>query len=81
MGKTARLREHCKEYLERHGVCNTAEIFDFINKNTRWGTTMNQLSNVLSKTKGIVKVDYIDVSSTRGVVTTRLRVCEWMLED
>lgn len=81
MGKTERLTKHVKDYLTRHGICNTAEIFEHINENTRHGTTMNQLSNVLSKTKGIVKVDYIDQSSTRGVVTTRLRVCEWMLED
>ena len=56
--KTVRIREKIKKYLGDRPR-NTAEILEHINSTMRHGTTSQQLGNVLSKDKDIVKVGYI----------------------
>ena len=56
--KTVRIREKIKKFLGDRPR-NTAEILEHINSTMRHGTTSQQLGNVLSKDKDIVKVGYI----------------------
>ena len=56
--KTTRIREKIKKFLGDRPR-NTAEILEYINSTMRHGTTSQQLGNVLSKDKDIVKVGYI----------------------
>jgi hypothetical protein len=56
--KTVRIREKIKKFLAERPR-NTAEILEHINSTMRHGTTSQQLGNVLSKDKDIVKVGYI----------------------
>ena len=56
--KTVRIREKIKAFLAERPR-NTAEILEHINSTMRHGTTSQQLGNVLSKDKDIVKVGYI----------------------
>ena len=53
--KTTRIREKIKKFLGDRPR-NTAEILEYINSTMRHGTTSQQLGNVLSKDKDIVKV-------------------------
>ena len=52
--KTTRIREKIKKFLGDRPR-NTAEILEHINSTMRHGTTSQQLGNVLSKDKDIVK--------------------------
>ncbi len=74
--RTTRLRERIKRYLEIHGECNTQQILEHINSTMRHGTTPQQLGNVLSKDKDIVKI-----SSTRraGTLSGSYQICVWGL--
>ena len=74
--RTTRLRERIKRYLEIHGECNTQQILEHINSTMRHGTTPQQLGNVLSKDKDIVKI-----SSTRraGTLSGSYQICVWAL--
>lgn len=75
--KTARLRKKVKDYLRR-GPKSTAEILEYINTTGRHGTTTQQLGNVLSKDKDIVKVGYVRrVGSRYG----SYHICEWYLKE
>ena len=73
--KTVRIREKIKAFLAERPR-NTAEILEHINSTMRHGTTPQQLGNVLSKDKDIVKV-----SSTRraGTLSGRYEICVWAL--
>ena len=71
--KTVRIREKIKKYLEDRPR-NTAEILEHINSTMRHGTTSQQLGNVLSKDKDIVKVGYIKRS---GILSGGYDICEW----
>jgi hypothetical protein len=75
--KTARLRQKVKDYLKA-GPKSTAEILEYINTTSRHGTTTQQLGNILSKDKDIVKVGYVRrVGSRYG----SYNICEWCLKD
>jgi len=75
--KTQRIREKVKKYLE-DGAKSTIEILDYINDNSRHGTTCQQLGNVLSKDRDIVKVGLVK----RGAITSgTYNICEWALKD
>ena len=67
--KTTRIREKIKKFLGDRPR-NTAEILEYINSTMRHGTTSQQLGNVLSKDKDIVKVGYIKRSAFSPVATT-----------
>ena len=61
---------------------NTAEILEYINSTMRHGTTSQQLGNVLSKDKDIVKVGYIKRSvSSRGYDICEWATCTWVSEN
>ncbi|MDP6899343.1 MAG: DUF3860 domain-containing protein [Candidatus Thalassarchaeaceae archaeon] len=71
--KTVRIREKIKSFLAERPR-NTAEILEHINSTMRHGTTSQQLGNVLSKDKDIVKVGYIKRS---GILSGGYDICEW----
>ena len=71
--KTVRIREKIKLFLSERPR-NTAEILEHINTTMRHGTTSQQLGNVLSKDKDIVKVGYIKRS---GILSGGYDICEW----
>ncbi len=75
--KTTRIRVKIKDYLATQPR-TTTEILEYINTTTRHGTTSNQLGNVLSKDKDIVKVGYVQRA---GVRYGHYKVCEWALKD
>ena len=66
--KTVRIREKIKKFLGDRPR-NTAEILEHINSTMRHGTTSQQLGNVLSKDKDIVKVGYIKRSESSLAAT------------
>ena len=72
--RTTRLRERIKRFLAEKGEANTTEILEHVNTTTRHGTTPQQLGNVLSKDKDIVKVGYIKRS---GILSGGYDICEW----
>ena len=49
MSRTRRLREEVICLLEEKETANTVEIFDHLNERFRWGATMNQVGNIMSK--------------------------------
>jgi hypothetical protein len=71
--KTVRIREKIKKFLSERPR-NTEEILEHINSTMRHGTTSQQLGNVLSKDKDIVKVGYIKRS---GILSGGYDICEW----
>ncbi|MDP6869767.1 MAG: DUF3860 domain-containing protein [Candidatus Poseidoniaceae archaeon] len=71
--KTVRIREKIKKFLADNPR-NTAEILEHINNTMRHGTTSQQLGNVLSKDKDIVKVGHIKRS---GILSGGDDICEW----
>ena len=60
--RTTRLRQKIKKFLDERGEANTTEILEHVNSTMRHGTTPQQLGNVLSKDKDILKV-----ATTKGV--------------
>ena len=71
--KTTRIREKIKLFLS-DGPQSTSKILEHINSTMRHGTTSQQLGNVLSKDKDIVKVGYIKRS---GILSGGYDICEW----
>ena len=53
--RTTRLRQKIKKFLYERGEANTTEILEHVNSTMRHGTTPQQLGNVLSKDKDILK--------------------------
>jgi hypothetical protein len=51
--RTTRIRQRLKKYLIDNPEQSTTKIFDHINNSMKWGVTMQQLGNVLSKDKDI----------------------------
>lgn len=75
--KTQRIREKVYKYLES-GSKSTIEILDMINNSSRHGTTCQQLGNVLSKDRNIVKIGHV---KRGGIVSGTYNICEWALKD
>ena len=75
MSRTRRLREEVICLLEERETANTVEIFDHLNERFRWGATMNQVGNIMSKDSRFSKVGHIR-GPFRGSVYT---VCVWGL--
>ena len=75
MSRTRRLREEVICLLEEKETANTVEIFDHLNERFRWGATMNQVGNIMSKDSRFSKVGHIR-GPFRGSVYT---VCVWGL--
>ena len=77
MSSTKRLRIAVFNFLEKSGDANTTQIFDHINSRFRWGTSMNQLGNILAKDYRFEKVGFLSNSSGDGY---RCRICIWALK-
>jgi len=75
--KTVRIRQKIKRYLSERPR-NHVEILEHINTTTRHGTTSQQLGNVLSKDKDIVKVGQIKKA---GILCGGYQICEWATRD
>ena len=78
MSRTKRLRGALVEYLAEAGPANTSQIYDHINSRFRWGSTMNQLGNVLARDARFIKSGFDENQLLGGY---RLRVCIWKLAD
>ncbi len=75
--KTTRIRAKIKTYLAERPR-STTEILEYVNKTSRHGTTPQQLGNVLSKDKDIMKVGMV---KRAGVRYGCYHVCQWALAD
>ena len=73
--KTTRIREKIKKFLGERPR-NTAEILEHINSTMRHGTISQQLGNVLSKDKDIMK---IATTKRGGALSGRYEICVWQL--
>jgi len=74
--KTTRIRREIKLYL-LEGKKNIIEILDHLNIVFRHGSTMQQLGNVLSKDRDIIKVGKVPRES---VMSGHYWVTEWALK-
>lgn len=67
--RTTRLRQKIKKFLDVRGEANTTEILEHVNSTMRHGTTPQQLGNVLSKDKDIMKVEPQSAAGPSPVAT------------
>jgi hypothetical protein len=74
--RTTRLRQKIKKFLNERGEANTTEILEHVNRTMRHGTTPQQLGNVLSKDKDILKVA---TTKRGGALSGRYEICVWTL--
>ena len=74
--RTTRLRQKIKKFLHSRGEANTTEILEHVNTTMRHGTTPQQLGNVLSKDKDIMKVA---TTKRGGALSGRYEICVWQL--
>ena len=72
--RTTRLRQKIKKFLDERGEANTTEILEHVNSTMRHGTTPQQLGNVLSKDKDILKVA---TTKRGGALSGRYEICVW----
>lgn len=75
--RTTEIRGKIKEFLDENPR-STPEILEYINSVTRHGTTSQQLGNVLSKDRDIIKLGYV---MRAGIAKGRYKVCHWALAD
>ena len=74
--RTTRLRQKIKKFLDVRGEANTTEILEHVNSTMHHGTTPQQLGNVLSKDKDIMKVA---TPKRGGARAGRYEICVWQL--
>jgi len=75
--KTVRIRQKISDYLSERPR-NTVEIQEHINSTMRHGTTSQQLGNVLSKDKHVIKLGFVKRS---GILSGGYDICEWATVD
>ena len=75
--RTTRLRQKIKKFLNDRGEANTTEILEHVNSTMRHGTTPQQLGNVLSKDRDILK---IATTKRGGALSGRYEICVWTLK-
>ena len=75
--RTVRIRERIKRYLMAHGETSTIRLGEHLNDSMKWGVTMQQLGNVLSKDKDIVQVGHTRSANT--ACGGRYKVMVWEL--
>jgi hypothetical protein len=75
--KTVRIRQKITDYLSP-GPRNTSEILEHINSTMRHGTTSQQLGNVLSKDKHVIKIGFVKKS---GILSGGYDICQWATPD
>ena len=71
-----RLRKEIKIYLE-DGKKNIVQILEHLNKRYRMGSTMQQLGNILSKDRDIIKVGKVPRAN---VMYGSYMISEWALK-
>jgi len=76
--KTARIRNKTYQFLKDRKPRSITEIIDFINTTTRHGTTTQQMGNVLSKDRHILKTGKISKS---GIACSTYSVSQWTLSE
>ena len=76
--RTVRIREKVKRYLMDHEGSETGKIYDHINETSRWGVTMQQLGNILSKDKDIKQVGTV---RKQGALSGRYDMMVWALKS
>jgi hypothetical protein len=74
--KTMRLRKFVNEILDENGPMTTGEILDAYNQHSKFGTTMQQLGNVLSKCPEFIQVDFIET-----IGRARVRNAVWDMKE
>ena len=77
MSKSYRLRKRIKEFLAT-GPKSTAEILEHINVTTRYGTTKNQVGNILS---GDADIEPVGMVRVVGVKSNSYKVKQWKLKE
>ena len=75
MGKTKRLLSLVVKYLNSEGASSTTAIFEHINNTTRHGTTMQTLTNVLSKNPN--HIQSVESTFTDSILGGRYQVQVW----
>ena len=74
--RTTRLSQKIKKFLDERGEASTTEILEHVNSTMRHGTTPQQLGNVLSKDKDILKVA---TTKRGGALSGRYEICVWQV--
>ena len=74
--RTTRLLQKINKFLDEKGEANTTQILEYVNETMRHGTTPQQLGNVLSKDKDIMKVA---TTKRGGALSGRYEICVWQL--
>ena len=74
--RTTRLLQKIMNFLDEKGDPNTTQILEHVNETMRHGTTPQQLGNVLSKDKDIMKVA---TTKRGGALSGRYEICVWQL--
>lgn len=80
MARTQRLRNQVVKLLAEHGTLHTRAIYEHINSKSRWGTTMNQLGNILARDPRIEKQEPT-ARILHSVTPQRYNVCVWGLRE
>lgn len=82
MGRIQLIREITKALNELGGEGSTSAIMDIIDANYKWGASKCSVSNLLTRHKQFVKVDFMDFHvPTDGIRPGyRVRECIWRLE-
>lgn len=75
MVKTGRIQQKIRECLE-DGKKNTVEILDYINIKLKYGSTMQQLGNVLDYMKDVRKLGKV---YRKNFSSGKYYICEWGL--
>lgn len=57
---SVRIRMEIYKFISEEGDSNTGEIYDYLNKTKRNSVTMNQLTNILSKERSIIRKGTVD---------------------
>ena len=77
MSKTKRLRLKIKDFLRKYPGSNSKQIHYYLNETLAHGTTINQLTNILSKDPQIVKVGTERIGATLGGSYV---CCKWAMK-
>ena len=77
MARTARIRSRIIECLTEYGTANSQEVYAYVKEKMRHGATMNQIGNLLSKDKRIVKTGMTRVANEHS----SYQVATWKLKE
>ena len=74
--RTQRIRKIVTKALLEKGPLATHQILEEVNNRTKWGTTTNQLGNILAKYPDYKKVGH---TFRYGIISGGYEVCVWDL--